>query len=771
MNDSNNKRSVWSYILPYFFTVLFVVLIVAVIIRQIVATGPTTFAESDLDTILRTDVDDLNTIAGTYNDGEYYIRNVSVKTNISTTTVTGEAYRHDKGYTQVSFQLILPAEEWTTRASHNPDKPIAITGSDGKTLDAHAPWSEVFIARVSDWSSLDWVKTRNNTEKNFTVATLTNTDPYTASWWDTWGPTVIELVLILLLGFFFFRMLNSSVNGANRQAMDFNKSPARREDASKIRFSDVAGCDEEKAEMVEMVEYLKDPKKYSKYGARLPKGVLLIGNPGTGKTLLAKAVAGEAGVPFYSISGSDFVEMFVGVGAGRVRDLFHKAKQTAPCIVFIDEIDAVGRQRGAGLGGGNDEREQTLNQLLVEMDGFEYNAGILVIAATNRDDVLDPALLRPGRFDRIITVSLPDAAGREAIFKVHARNKKIDPSVDFHALSKRTVGFSGADIENILNEAAILAVRFHKESVGMAEIDEAIDRRIAGPAKSGKGMNDQERKEVAFHEAGHAVIGLVLPYSEKVQKITIIPRGRTGGHVLMTPEDDRFLLTKKELLAQITGLLGGRASEEIFFDDISTGAENDIQEATRLARMMVTEFGMSDLGPIQYEQNSGSVFLGRDYANTQRNFSSEVAFEIDKAVREIIDTAHKQAIDILTDHKEQVTLIAETLLQKETITAEEIDSLIKTGKLPEKKVATVNEKLSPEEKAVIDGKISAENQLKTEEKPAAPAPETKPAASSESKSAEAPKAEATKPADEKPAETPAAPKKAAPKKPTDDEKK
>jgi cell division protease FtsH len=569
-------------------------------------------------------------------------------------------------------------------------------------------------------------------------------------------------------------MLNSSVNGANRQAMDFNKSPARREDTSKIRFSDVAGCDEEKAEMVEMVEYLKDPKKYSKYGARLPKGVLLIGNPGTGKTLLAKAVAGEAGVPFYSISGSDFVEMFVGVGAGRVRDLFHKAKQTAPCIVFIDEIDAVGRQRGAGLGGGNDEREQTLNQLLVEMDGFEYNAGILVIAATNRDDVLDPALLRPGRFDRIITVSLPDAAGREAIFKVHARNKKIDPSVDFHALSKRTVGFSGADIENILNEAAILAVRFHKDSVGMAEIDEAIDRRIAGPAKSGKGMNDQERKEVAFHEAGHAVIGLVLPYSEKVQKITIIPRGRTGGHVLMTPEDDRFLLTKKELLAQITGLLGGRASEEIFFDDISTGAENDIQEATRLARMMVTEFGMSDLGPIQYEQNSGSVFLGRDYTNTQRNFSSEVAFEIDKAVREIIDTAHKQAIDILTEHKEQVTLIAETLLQKETITAEEIDSLIKTGKLPEKPVATVSEKVGPEEKAVIDGKISAESQLKTEEKPATPAPEApKPTAP------EAPKAEEAKPSETKPEDKPAdktdakkAPsKKAAPKKPSDDEKK
>jgi cell division protease FtsH len=730
MNDQNNKRSVWSYILPYFFTVLFVVLVVAFIVRYLFSAGPTTFNENDLDTYLRVDVAQQTSYTGT--DTMYYIRTVNASTNIANTTITGEAYKNDKNHTQITYKVILPADQWNVKASHTAK--MAIVGADGNVLSQEASWNEVFRARISDWASIDWVK--NSSVKDFSVATFSNSDPYTASWWDTWGPTIIELVLILLLGFFFFRMLNSSVNGANRQAMDFNKSPARREDASKVRFSDVAGCDEEKAEMVEMVEYLKEPKKYSKYGARLPKGVLLIGNPGTGKTLLAKAVAGEAGVPFYSISGSDFVEMFVGVGAGRVRDLFRKAKQTAPCIVFIDEIDAVGRQRGAGLGGGNDEREQTLNQLLVEMDGFEYNAGILVIAATNRDDVLDPALLRPGRFDRIITVSLPDAAGREAIFKVHARNKKIDPSVDFHALSKRTVGFSGADIENILNEAAILAVRFHKDSVGMAEIDEAIDRRIAGPAKSGKGMNDQERKEVAFHEAGHAVIGLVLPYSEKVQKITIIPRGRTGGHVLMTPEDDRFLLTKKELLAQITGLLGGRASEELFFDDISTGAENDIQEATRLARMMVTEFGMSELGPIQYEQNSGSVFLGRDYTNTQRNFSSEVAFEIDKAVREIIDTAHKQAIEILTAHKGEVTLIANTLLEKETITAEEIDSLIKTGKLPEKPSATIKEKETPEEKGVIDGKLSAEQQLKDEEKPVTP---EAPKAPEEPKVAEAPK--------------------------------
>jgi cell division protease FtsH len=718
MNDNNGKRSVWSYILPYFFTAIFVVLIVWWAIAQF-SGGSTSWNESDMDTVLRVD-------GNTTNNG-YYIQSATVKQNISTTTVTGDAYTY-QSHQHVSYSFVVVNKNWNESFDYT---------DASLTVKDHASWNSIFTQRINEWhteyeNGTGWIKKIGDSYKG-------TGDPYTVSWWDTWGPTVIEVGFLIVLGIFFFTRLNASVNGANKQAMDFNKSPARRED-SKVRFTDVAGCDEEKAELVEMVEYLKEPKKYSQFGARLPKGVLLIGNPGTGKTLLAKAVAGEAGVPFYSISGSDFVEMFVGVGAGRVRDLFHKAKQTAPCIVFIDEIDAVGRQRGAGLGGGNDEREQTLNQLLVEMDGFEYNSGILVMAATNRDDVLDPALLRPGRFDRIITVGLPDANGREAIFKVHARNKKVSPDVDFHALAKRTVGFSGADIENIMNEAAILAVRFHKDCISMPEIDEAIDRRIAGPAKSGKGMNDQERKEVAFHEAGHAVIGLVLPYSEKVQKITIIPRGRTGGHVLMTPEDDRFLLTKKELLAQITGLLGGRSSEEIFFDDISTGAENDIQEATRLARMMVTEFGMSDLGPVQYEQNSGSVFLGRDYTNTQRNFSSEVAFEIDKAVRQIIEDAHKQAIEILTAHKADVTLIATTLLEKETITAEEIDSLIKTGKLPEKKSEQVHEKEPLEEKGVLNGDIPADTQLKNEEQGAKPtdpksvnltktepAPEAKPA--------------------------------------------
>jgi len=513
-----------------------------------------------------------------------------------------------------------------------------------------------------------------------------NSYMYTENVFLSWLPTIISTLVIIGIAIFFFKFLMASAGG-NKQAMDFNKSKARRVDNSPVRFKDVAGCDEEKAEMIEIVDYLKDPKKYTRCGAKLPKGILLVGYPGTGKTLLAKAVAGEAGVPFYSISGSDFVEMFVGVGAGRVRDLFKTAKQNAPCLIFIDEIDAVGRQRGAGMGGGNDEREQTLNQLLVELDGFEENSGIIVIAATNRDDVLDPALLRAGRFDRKITVNLPDREGREAIFKVHARNKKIDPSIDFAALAKRTVGFSGADIANILNEAAILAVRGKRDEITIADIDEAIDRRIAGPAKSSKGMNEFERKEVAYHEAGHAIIGLNLPNSEKVRKITIIPRGETGGHVLMTPEDDRFLLSKNELIAEITGLLGGRTSEEVFFKDVTTGASNDIERATQIARSMVVEYGMSSLGPIQYEKNSGSVFLGRDYNSAARNFSIAVAEEIDKEIRKIIDEAHMKATEIITAHKDDVTLIAETLLVNETINEEEIDYLLKNRKMPDEKVS------------------------------------------------------------------------------------
>ena len=500
-------------------------------------------------------------------------------------------------------------------------------------------------------------------------------NPYQTTWWEQWGPTIILIVGSGLITLFLLSRMTATVGASNRQAMDFNRSRARKA-TSKVKFADVAGADEEKAEMQELVYYLKDPKKFTKFGAKLPKGVLLVGPPGCGKTLLAKAVAGEAGVPFFSISGSDFVEMFVGVGAGRVRDMFRIAKENAPCLVFIDEIDAVGRQRGAGLGGGNDEREQTLNQLLVEMDGFNDNSGIIVIAATNRDDVLDPALLRAGRFDRKITVSLPDKKGREEIFKVHSRNKKLDADVNFENIAKRTVGFSGADIENIMNEAAILAVRANRESISVDDIDEAIDRRVAGPAKSSRSLSAHEKEMTAYHESGHAIIGLKYPNSNKVQKITIIPRGNYGGYVLSTPEDDRFTSSKKELIAQIVGYMGGRAAEEIFCDDISNGASNDIQVATAIARAMVCEWGMSDLGPIQYERDTGSVFLGRDYTNTQKNFSVETATKIDNEIRKIIDFAHDEAIRVIKENKDDVILLAKTLMEHEQITGEEIDYLM-----------------------------------------------------------------------------------------------
>ena len=564
-------------------------------------------------------------------------------------------------------------------------------------------------------SALEYVVSNRKDASGKTYFTnVKRVDPYEGNFWSDYFPSLLISGIGIVLILFLFSRMSNSINKSNNSALDFNRSRARREDASNVRFDDVAGCDECKAEMVELVDYLRQPEKYSKFGAKLPKGVLLVGPPGTGKTLLAKAVAGEAKVPFYSISGSDFVEMFVGVGAGRVRDMFKKAKQTAPCLIFIDEIDAVGRQRGTGMGGGNDEREQTLNQLLVEMDGFSDNAGIIVIAATNRDDVLDPALLRAGRFDRKITVDLPDKEGREAILKVHAKNKKISKDVDFSNIAKRTVGFSGADLANILNEAAILAVRENESEVTVADIDEAIDRRIAGPAKSNKSLSIHEKSVVAHHEAGHAIIGMKLPYSDKVQKVTIIPRGRTGGHVLMTPEEDRFLMSKAELEARIVGYLGGRASEEVFFDDVSTGASNDIEVATRIARAMVTQYGMSRLGPIQYEQDQGSVFLGRDYTSAQKNFSLQVANEIDAEVRRIVEEAHKKAIDIINQYKDRVIVIANVLMEKETITAEEITYLMDHDELPKvEKKTTAEEKA--EEKPTEETKI--EEKSTEEEKP------------------------------------------------------
>ncbi len=490
---------------------------------------------------------------------------------------------------------------------------------------------------------------------------------------------VLPIALLVVLAFWFF---NKQMAG-NKSSLDFGKSRARlNSDTNKVTFKDVAGLEEEKEEVKELIDFLKAPKKFQKLGARIPKGVLLMGPPGTGKTLLAKAVAGEADVPFYFISGSDFVELFVGVGASRVRDMFQQAKRTAPCLIFIDEIDAVGRQRGSGIGGGHDEREQTLNQLLTEMDGFGANEGIIIIAATNRPDVLDPALLRPGRFDRQITVNLPDIKGREEILAVHAKNKILADGITLKNLAKRTPGFSGADLENLLNEAALLAVRRNKSEITMSEIDEATDRVLMGPAKTSHKYSENDRKLVAYHEAGHAVIGLKLRNASDVQKVTIIPRGQAGGYNMMVPSEEKFCSTKTDLLEEITGLLGGRTAEEITFGEITTGAHNDFEKATKIARAMVTEYGMSDLGPLQFEQQSGSVFLGRDY-NKPQHFSNEVANEIDMEMRKIINNCHKQAKEIITKNKDLLELIAETLLEYETLTKEQIDYLVENGHMPE----------------------------------------------------------------------------------------
>ncbi|WP_041138084.1 ATP-dependent zinc metalloprotease FtsH [Beduini massiliensis] len=529
------------------------------------------------------------------------------------------------------------------------------------------------------------------------------------------------LPTILLIGVMFFMMTKIGGGGGNAKAFEFGNSRAKLEKDQKTRFTDVAGADEEKEELRELVEFLKNPKKFAAMGAKIPKGVLLVGPPGTGKTLLARAVSGEANVPFFSISGSEFVEMFVGVGAGRVRDMFKKAKENAPCIIFIDEIDAVGRQRGSGIGGGHDEREQTLNQLLVEMDGFAGNEGIIILAATNRADVLDPALLRPGRFDRQIQVANPDKRARAQILQVHARNKKFAADVNFDNIAARTPGFSGAELQNVLNEAALLAVRLGRDVITMDDIDEGIDRVIGGPAKKSRKYTEKERRLVAYHEAGHAIIGLTLEDANKVQKVTIIPRGNAGGYNLMTPKEETYFQTKTQLEASITGFMGGRVAEEIFFGDVSSGAQNDIEQATRLARLMVTELGMSELGPIKYGSGQDSVFLGRDYTSTNNDHSGQVAFEIDQQVRKIIDECYKECTRIITENKDKLELIAAALLEYETLANEQIEALYTTGKMPEVSGKTTNgtDVILPAEIRFND----QEEEKKAEESEPAPAEE------------------------------------------------
>ena len=525
---------------------------------------------------------------------------------------------------------------------------------------------------------------------------LTVEDPNQGS---VWISILSQIIPFLIIAVFFYFMFAKMGGGGNNKAFEFAKSKARVESNVKVRFKDVAGCEEEKEEVKEIIDYLRSPKKFTDMGAHIPKGILMVGPPGTGKTLLAKAVAGEANVPFFSISGSDFVEMFVGTRASRVRDMFKTAQKSAPCIIFIDEIDAVGRQRGAGMGGGNDEREQTLNQLLVEMDGMTDNAGIVVIAATNRPDVLDPALLRSGRFDRRVTVSLPDIKGREAILHVHACNKKLASDVSLANLAKRTPGFSGADLANVLNEGAILAVRKNEAKVTMTDLDEAIDRVMMGPAKKSKKYTEKDKILVAYHEAGHAVIGLKLEDADMVQKVTIIPRGDAGGYNLMTPREEKYFHRKSEFIAQITGLLGGRTAEEIQFGEISAGAVNDIEKLTEIAKNMVRVYGMSSLGPIQYADPQGNVFLGRDYTKGS-DYSAGVAAEIDKEVRAIVDECHENCRKILTENKDLLDLIANNLYEHETLTNEEITNLMNYGQLTDPNVETNEEEEKAEQEVV-----------------------------------------------------------------------
>ncbi len=558
---------------------------------------------------------------------------------------------------------------------------------ENEKFTLYLPYSDEFISKITS---------EKDTESNFDLTI--ETDPEASSWLAVLVDIVPIVVLAGITIWIFTRQL-----GNGSKSIEFGRSRAKLVEESRATFKDVAGLTEEKEEVQELIDFLKNPKKFTNMGARIPKGVLLVGPPGTGKTLLARAVAGEAKVPFYYISGSDFVELFVGIGASRVRDMFKQAKMNAPCLIFIDEIDAVGRQRGTGLGGGHDEREQTLNQLLTEMDGFGANEGIIIIAATNRPDVLDPALLRPGRFDRQVTVSLPDKNSRIEILKVHAKNKILDKSITLEYLAKRTPGFSGADLENLLNEAALLTVRRNKKAITMAEIDEATDRVLMGPAKITKKYTDKEKKLVAFHEAGHAVMGLKLDGANEVQKITIIPRGHAGGYTMMTPKEESFNYTKKELLESICGLLGGRVAEEITFGEITTGAHDDFKKATKIARSMVTEYGMSNLGPMMLEEPDGNTFLGRDYTKN-RNISDTVAHEIDEEMRSIINNCYEQTKKIISENKNLLALIANTLLEEETITKEQIDYLVEHKHLPKDEKNVKENENSPSEDNVKEVK-------------------------------------------------------------------
>lgn len=551
-------------------------------------------------------------------------------------------------------------------------------------------------------------------------------------WWMSILSSILPMLIIVGL---WFMLMNQGGAGGGK-VMNFGKSRARRYDEEKLKitFKDVAGADEAKQELEEVVEFLKHPQKYNNLGAKIPKGVLLYGPPGTGKTLLAKAVAGEAGVPFFSISGSDFVEMFVGVGASRVRDLFDQAKKSAPCIVFIDEIDAVGRQRGAGLGGGHDEREQTLNQLLVEMDGFSANEGIIMIAATNRPDILDPALLRPGRFDRQIVVDRPDIKGRTEILKVHVKGKPIGQDVNLDVIAQRTPGFTGADLSNLVNEAALLTARKDKKAINMPEMEEAAERVIMGPERKSRVISDKEKRLTAYHEGGHTIVGMLLEHTDPVHKVTIIPRGRAGGYTLSLPKEDKYYATRSEMLDELKVLLGGRVAEALVLKEISSGASNDLQRATQLARQMICEYGMSEnIGPVTFGHRQDQVFLGRDIAR-DKDYSEEVAAEIDKEVRSFMEDAYAATEKLLSDNIDKLHVIAKALMEKETLEEEEINQLVKYGH-----ILTAEEKLQLVQQSIVDEEIAAAPVAEADAKAEAPAAEADAPKSAANADEEAPK--------------------------------